>query len=131
MISTIVAYVNFYFPTYKTQFYSDNFIKACLVYQFLYVKYFSQKLDINQIIYKLTEARHYLDSNSNILTNHLIFSLAFRAFWKHYRIGRGCVYAINTPFKECEVLGYLTGIIYWCFHKGVICNYPTTFHNSP
>ena len=131
MISTIVAYVNFYFPTYKTQFYSDNFIKACLVYQFLYVKYFSQKLDINQIIYKLTEARHYLDSNSNILTNHLIFSLAFRAFWKHYRIGRGCVYAINTPFKECEVLGYLTGIIYWCFHRGVICNYPTTFHNSP
>ena len=131
MISTIVTYVNFYFPTYKTQFYPDNFIKACLFYQFLYAKYFTQKLDITQIIYRLTEARHYLNSNSNIITNHLIFSLAFRAFWKHYRIGRGCVYAINTPFKECEVLGYLTGIIYWCFHKGVICSYPTTFHNSP
>ena len=131
MISTIVEYVNLYFPTYKTQFYSDNFIKACLVYQFLYAKYFSQKLDIDQIIYRLTEARHYLNSDSNIITNHLIFSLAFKAFWKHYRIGRGCVYTINTQFKECEVLGYLTGIIYWCFHKGVICNYPTTFHNSP
>ena len=131
MIKSIVAYVNFYFPTYKTQFYPDNFIKACLVYQFLYIKYFTQKLDIDQIIYRLTEARHYLNSNSNIVTNHLIFSLAFKAFWKQYRIGRGCVYAINTPFKECEVLGYLTGIIYWCFHKGVICNYPTTFHNSP
>ena len=131
MIKSIVAYVNLYFPTYKTQFYSDNFIKACLVYQFLYAKYFTQKLDIEQIIYRLTEARNYLNSNSNIIKNHLIFSLAFRAFWKHYRIGRGCIYAINTPFKECEVLDYLTGIIYWCFHKGVICNYPTTFHNSP
>ena len=55
MIKSIVAYVNFYFPTYKTQFYSDNFSKACLIYQFLYAKYFSQKLDIDQIIYRLTE----------------------------------------------------------------------------
>ena len=120
MISTIVEYVNLYFPTYKTQLYSDNFIKACLVYQFLCSKYFTQKLDIDQIIYRLIEARHYLNSDSNIITNHLIFSLAFKAFWKHYRIGRGFVYAINSPFKECEVLGYLTGIIYWIFHKGII-----------
>ena len=55
MIKSIVAYVNFYFPTYKTQFYSDNFIKACLVYQYLYAKYFTQKLDIEQIIYRLTD----------------------------------------------------------------------------
>ena len=120
MIKSIVEYVNLYFPTYKTPLYPDNFIKACLIYQFLYAKYFSQKLDIDQIIYRLTEARHYLNSDSNIITNHLIFSLAFRAFWKHYRIGRGFVYAINSPFKECEVLGYLTGIIYWIFHKGII-----------
>ena len=131
MIKSIVAYVNFYFPTYKTQFYCDNFIKPCLVYQFLYMKYFTQKLDIDQIIYRLTEAKHYLNSDSNIITNHLIFSLAFKAFWKQYRIGRGCVYAFNSPFKESEVLGYLTGIIYWIFHKGVICNYSTTFYNSP
>ena len=45
MIKSVVAYVNFYFPTYKTQFYPDNFIKACLVYQFLYAKYYTQKLD--------------------------------------------------------------------------------------
>ena len=131
MIKSIVPYVNYYFPSNKTQFYPDNFIKACLVYQFLDAKYFTQKLDIDQIIYRLTEARHYLNSNSNIITNHLIFSLAFRAFWKHYRIGRGCVYTFNTPLKECEVFGYLTGIIYWCFHKGVIYRSPATFHNSP
>ena len=120
MIKSIVTYVNFCFPTYKTQFYSDNFIKACLVYQFLYIKYFTQKLDIEQIIYILTEARHYLNSDSNIITNHLIFSLAFKAFWKQYHIGRGCVYTINTPFKETEVLGYLTGTFYCFFHRGVV-----------
>ena len=120
MIKSIVTYVNFYFPTYKTQFYSDNFIKAYLDYQFLYIKYFTQKLDIDQIIHRLTEARHYLNSDSNIITNHLIFHLAFKAFWKHYRIGRGCVYTINTPFKECEVLSYLTGIVYCFFHRGVV-----------
>ena len=119
MIKSIVTYVNFYFPMYKTQFYPDNFIKACLVYQFLYEKYFTQKLDIDQIIYRLTEARNYLRSDSNIITNHLIFNLAFKAFWKQYRIGRGCVYTFNSPFKECEVLSFLTGNIYWCFHKGV------------
>ena len=119
MIKSIITYVNFYFPTYKTQFYPDNFIEACLVYQFLYAKYFTQKLDIDQIIYRLTEARNYLRSDSNIITNHLIFNLAFKAFWKQYRIGRGCVYTFNTPFKKCEVIGYLTGIIYWCFHRGV------------
>ena len=63
MIKTIVAYVSFYFPTYKTQFYNDNFIKAGLVYQFLYAKYFTQKLDINQIIYRLSDARHSCRSN--------------------------------------------------------------------
>ena len=31
MIKSIVKYVNLYFPTYKNQFCSDNFIKACLV----------------------------------------------------------------------------------------------------
>ena len=120
MISTIVAYVNYYFPSNKTQFYPDNFIKACLVYQFLYAKYFTQKMDISQIIYKLSGDRYSLMSNSPTISNHLIFNLAFKAFWKHYKIGRGCVYAFNSPFKESEVLGYLTGIIYWCFHRGVV-----------
>ena len=105
MIKSIVAYVNFYYPTYKTQFYSDNFIKACLVYQFLYEKYFTQELYFDEIIHRLTEARQYLYSDSNIIKNHLIFNLAFKAFWKNYRIGRGCVYTFNTPFKECEVNG--------------------------
>ena len=120
MISTIVEYVNYYFPTNKTQFYCDSFIKACLVYQFLYAKYFTQKMDISKIIYNLSGDRYSLMSNSPIISNHLIFNLAFKAFWKDYRMGRGCVYVVNSPFKESEVLGYLTGIIYWIFHRGVV-----------
>ena len=119
MIKTIVAYVNFYFPSYKSQYYPDNFIRSILVYQFLYAKYFTQNLDLNQIIYRLSDYKHSCRSNSSILSNHLIFNLAFREFWKHYKLGRGCVYIFNTPFKESEVLGYLTGIVYWCFHRGV------------
>ena len=120
MLESIVSYVNFYFPSHKTKFYDDNFIKACLVYQYLYIKYFTQRLNLIQIIYRLSDFRHNCRSNSSILSNHLIFNLAFREFWKHYQLGRGSVYTINSPFKQSEVLGYLTGIIYWCFHRGVI-----------
>ena len=138
MIKSIISYVNFYFPSYKTQFYPDNFIRSCLVYQFLYVKYFKQKLDINQIIYKLSDYKHSCRSNSPILANHLIFNLAFREFWKQYSLGRGCVYVINSPFKKSEVLGYLTGMFTGAFTEVLICNLPpcganfsTNFHNSP
>ena len=119
MTSTIVEYVNFYFPTYKTQFYCDNFIKACLVYQFLYAKYFTQKMDIGKIIYRLSGDKYSLRSNSPTLTNHLIFTLAFKTFWKDYRIGRRYVYIFKSPI-ESEVIGYLTGIVYWIFHRGVV-----------
>ena len=117
MIKSIVAYINFHFPKNKTQFYCDNFIKSCLVYQYIYAKYFTQNMNINQIIYQLSDARHSCKSKSAVLANHLIFSLAFRSFWKRYRLGRGCVYAINSPFRKYKLLGLLTGIIYWCFHR--------------
>ena len=47
-----------------------------------------------------------------------MFYRAFKSFYKHYKLGRGCVYAFDSPIKS-EVLGYLTGIIYWIFHKGL------------
>ena len=34
MLDRIVAYVNYYFPQNKKEFYDDNFIKACLVTSF-------------------------------------------------------------------------------------------------
>ena len=120
MITTIISYVNYHFPHYKTKFYCDNFMKSCLVYKYLCEKHFLRNLDMDKIVHRLTEARNSCISNSSILSIHFIFSTAFRAFWKQYRMGRGCVYVSETPFQECEVLGYLTGIIYWCFHGGVV-----------
>ena len=48
-----------------------------------------------------------------------MFYRAFKSFHKLYKIGRGCVYIFDSPINS-EVLGYLTGIIYWIFHKGIV-----------
>ena len=47
-----------------------------------------------------------------------MFYKAFKSFYNHYKIGRGCVYVFDSPINS-EVLGYLTGILYWIFHKGL------------
>ena len=122
MLKEIVAYVNFRFPSAKTQFYNDNFIKACLVHEYLYAKYFSQVMDLNRIINKLSADRHTIRTKSGILANHMIFNSGFRSFWNQYKLGRGSVYICDNRFQENEVLGYLTGILYWLFHSGVVQN---------
>ena len=119
MLKEIVAYVNFRFPAAKTQLYNDNLIKACLVYEYLYAKYFNQVMDLNRIINKLSADRHTIRTKSGILANHMIFNLGFRSFWNQYKFGRGSVYVFDSRFQENEVIGYLTGILYWVFHSGV------------
>ena len=57
-----------------------------------------------------------------VLTNHMIFNLGFKAFWNHFKLGRGSVYVFDSRFQENEVIGYLTGILYWIFHTGVVQN---------
>ena len=48
MLTTTVSYVNLHFPQYKTKFFDDNFIKCCLIYKYLYEKYFSSNLDMDK-----------------------------------------------------------------------------------
>ena len=86
----------------------------------IYIISISIKILIWNILNVLSEWRYSCRSNSPLLANHLIFSLAFREFRKRYKIGRGCVYTFDSPFKKSETLGYLTGIIYWFFHTGVV-----------
>lgn len=100
MLNRAVSYVRYYFPQNKTPCFNDNFIKACLVYKFLCFELLSKNLDINQIVYRLSQYRHCCNSSSPVLCNHLIFSLAFREFWKHYKKGQGCVYVFNSPIKS-------------------------------
>ena len=104
MINTIVHYVNFYYPTLKNLTYSENVIKTALIYRFLYETTFKKHISLETIIYKLENKS--IKSNNRVLNNH-------------YKVGRGCVYVFDSPIKS-EVLGYLTGICYWIFHKGLI-----------
>ena len=116
MIKTIVNYVNFYYPTIKNINYSEDIIKTALVYRFLYEHYVKDYITLETIIYKLDYLP--IKSNSSIILNHLIFHRAFKSFRKHYKVGRGCVYLFDCSIKS-EVLGYLTGILYWIFHRGI------------
>ena len=117
MIKTIVRYVNFYYPPpFKNTIYSEDEIKSALVYRYLYETTFKKNISLERIIYKL-EGLH-INTESKILLNHLIFHRAFKSFYKHYNRGRGCVYLFDSPIKS-EVLGYLTGILYWIFNKGI------------
>ena len=117
MINTIVHYVNFYYPTFKDLPYTENVIKTALIFRFLYETTFKKFINLETIIYKLENRS--IKSNSRVLNNHLMFYRAFRSFYKQYKLGRGCVYVFDSPIRS-EVLGYLTGIIYWIFHKGLI-----------
>ena len=116
MINTIVHYVNFYYPILKHLNYSENLIKTSLIYRFLYETTFKKYIDIETIIYELENRS--IKSNNPILNNHLMFYRAFKSFHKHYKLGRGCVYVFDSPINS-ELLGYLTGICYWIFHKGL------------
>ena len=115
MINTIVNYVNFYYPTLKNLSYSENIIKTALIYRFLYESTFKKHITLETIIYKIENIS--IRSNNRILNNHLMFYRAFKSFYKH-KLGRGCVYVFNSPINS-EVIGYLTGILYWIFHKGL------------
>ena len=123
MIKTIVEYVNFYYArlhppkTPRLKEYSEDVVKTALVFRFLYEHYVKDTLDLETIIYKLDCCP--IRSNSRVIRNHLIFHRAFKSFRRLYKAGRGCVYLFDCSIKS-EVIGYLTGIIYWIFHKGII-----------
>ena len=118
MIKTIVHYTNFFYPPpFKNTIYSEDEIKSALIYRFLYETTFKKNISLERIIHNLEGLP--INTESKILRNHLIFHRAFKSFYKHYKRGRGCVYVFDSPLKS-EVLGYLTGILYWIFHKGII-----------
>ena len=63
----------------------------------------------------------YFIINSNVLKIHLIFHYALKHFYRKYKKGRLNVYIFDTRIKS-SIVGFLTGILYWCFHKGVVGN---------
>ena len=77
MINTIVEYVNYYMPRYKSNIYCDDFIRCCLVYKYLDEKYFSHNTKWALILYRLFAERNSFVTVSNVLRNQLIFSTAW------------------------------------------------------
>lgn len=89
--------------------------------KFLYEKYVKKTADVNTISFTLSEGLVDLDIKTNsVITNHLIFSYAFSKFYERHKKGRGKVYIADTCLQECAVIGYLTGVVYWFFHRGVV-----------
>lgn len=121
MINTIVKYVNFYYgglPPPKTPC-SEDVIKSALVYRFLYEHYVKDFISLETIIYKLDCLP--IRTNSRVLRNHLIFHRAFKSFRKHYKAGRWGDFIPPKPpcwLENLEVYQYLSGILYWIFHRG-------------
>lgn len=101
------------------QFYKDDFIKSCLVYKYLYERYFSQNIEIDNVIFCIISEQNNFKTDSVILNNHPIFSHAFRKFYERYKKGRGEVYVADTYLQEYKTIGFLTDIVYWFFHRGV------------
>ena len=132
MLQNIVAYVNHYFPRYKRDDINPNFVRFCLVYQFLLAHYLNKNATLDYIMLILNDCKNAFPMGglhppktplplgikthlfgTEIAAVHQIFSWAFNEIWNNYEKGRGKVYVFDSPFKQCSFLGNLTGLIYW------------------
>ena len=128
MLKSLVNYVNCnyqfcenidsHFLT-KDETANECFIKSCLVYKNLHEIYCRNNISLKEVM-TITDVTDFLFiSNSPVLKNHLIFHHAFKTFWTQYKKGRFYVYVFDTTIKS-SVLGFVTGVLYWFFHEGVV-----------
>ena len=128
MIKTIIDYVNYRYQLCEnidSFLLSNNFdtnkcyIKSCLIYKYLYELCFRNNVTLNEVMRYMDNSGFYFISNSNVLKNHFIFHHAFKNFYKKYKKGRFNIYIFDSRVKS-SIFGFLTGILYWFFHKGVV-----------
>ena len=123
MLKTIVDYVNYNYQfceNIDSPFLSRDmganecYIMSCLVYKNLCEIYNRSSITLKEVMTIID-----IMSNSPVLKNHLIFHHAFKTFWKIHKKGRLNVYVFDTTIRS-SILGFVTGVVYWFFHKGVI-----------
>ena len=128
MIKAIIDYVNCHYqfcenidPFLLTNNLDTNecYIKSCLIYKYLYEIYFRENITLREVMSIMNNTDFYFISNSNVLKNHVIFHYAFKNFYKKYEKGRFNIYIFDTRIKS-SIVGFLTGILYCFFHKGVV-----------
>ena len=128
MLSSIINYVNYNYQfceNIDSAFLSKDmdanecFMKSCLVYKNLYEIYNRSNITLKEVMLIMDVSDFLLMSNSPVLKNHLISHNAFKIFWKRHKKGRPVVYVFDTTIKS-SVLGFVTGVLYWFFHEGVV-----------
>ena len=125
---SIIDYVKYHYQfceNIDSSFLSNNldtnecYIKSFLVYKYLFKIYFRKNVTLNENMSLMDITDFLFISNSPVLKNHLIFHHAFKTFWARYKKGRPYVYVFDTTIKS-SVLGFVTGVLHWFFHKGVV-----------
>ena len=118
MLNIIINFVKIFESFYLTNNLNTNecYIKSCLIYKYLFELYFRRNVSLNSVMAMMDNTDFLFMTNSPFLKNHLIFHHAFKTFWKK---GRSEIYIFDTTFRS-SILGFVTGVVYWFFHEGVV-----------
>ena len=128
MLKSIIDYVKYHYQfceNIDSSFLSNNldtnecYIKSRLIYKYLFYIYNGKNVSLNEIMSLMDITDFLFITNSPVLKNHLIFHYAFKTFWTRYKKGRFYVYVFDTTIRS-SVLGFVTGVLYWFFHEGVV-----------
>ena len=128
MLKSIINYVNYNYQLCEnidSHFLScdinanECFIKSCLVYKNLHEIYNRGNISLQEVMVIMDVTGYLFMTNSPVLKNHLIFHHAFKTFWKRHKKGRPEIYVVDTTIRS-SILGFVTGVIYCFFHKGVV-----------
>ena len=128
MLKSIIDYVKYHYQfceNIESFFLTNNldtiecYIKSCLVYKYLFEYYFKRNIFLYEIMAVIDNTDFLFMTNSPVLKNHVIFHHAFKTFWKRPKKGRPEVYVFDTTIRS-SILGFVTGVVYWFFHEGVV-----------
>ena len=128
MLKSIIDYVKYHYQFCENieSFYLTNnlntnecYIESCSIYKYLFELYFRKNVSLNSVMSVMDNTDFLFMTNSPVLKNHLIFHHAFKTFWKRHKKGRSEIYVFDTTIRS-SVLGFVTGVVYWFFHEGVI-----------
>ena len=95
------------------------YIKSCLVCKNLHEIYNRSNISLHEVTMIMDVTDFLFMSKSPVLKYHLIFHHAFKTFWKQHKKGRSEIYVFDTTIRS-SILGFVTGVLYWFFNKGVI-----------
>ena len=128
MLKSLVNYVNYNYQfceNIDSPFLSKDdkanecFIKSCLVYKNLHEIYNRDNITLFEVMIIMDVTDFLFTSGSPVLKNHSIFHKAFKTFWEQQKKGRRDIYVVETTIKS-PFLGFVSGILYWFFHEGVV-----------